>query len=161
MAKSLFSVVKNNLNVTGFFHLNEFVNEAGNKVLSLTREISGTPVTVHLEFDGDGVYINPARYTFVSRISHFDYTEEETRWTRRKSVMLGLVMKLQKAEVWPFISNKGFFKINENCRSLNKKRLRGRVQDEMDAALQPQKRAKIDREKIGALKKEADKLLKG
>ena len=162
MAKSVFSVVKNNLAVTKYFLLDESRSPTGNRVLTLTRQISGTPVTVDLEFTKDGgVWIRPARYTFTSRVSHFDYAEPETRWTRRKNVMLGLVKKLQLADVWPFISNKTFFTINENCTSFSKtKSLRHKAVREMSEAFQPQKRAKKDRATSKQLEKQATEMLK-
>lgn len=163
MSKSVFSIVKNNLSVTGYFLINESRSESGNRVLSLSREIKGAPVTIDLEFTRDGgVWINPAKYIYTSRISHFDYAEPERRWTRRKNIMLGLVMKLQKADIWPFITNKKFFQVNENCSSFKKhKSLKNRVSDEMFSALEPQKRDKRDKAEIQKFTKKADKMLKG
>lgn len=161
MSKSVFSVVKNNLSVTGYFLINEARSETGNRVLSLSRQINGEPVTIDLEFTKNGgVWINPAKYIFKSRISHFDYAESERRWTRRKNIMLDLVMKLQKADVWPFITNKKFFQVNENCSSFKKRKsLQNRVAEEMFSIMQPQKRDE-KKAKIRELKKKADKLLK-
>lgn len=162
MSTTLFTVVKNNLAVTRYFFLEESKSAAGNRVLVLTRKIAGRPVTVNLEFTRDGsVWLNPATYTFTSTISHFDYKDSEQRWTRRKDVILGLVKALQKASVWPFITNKKFFDVNENCKSLKKKKtLKGRVADEMFEVMNPRKRAKKDREKMARLKKQADAMLK-
>ena len=157
-----YAVIKNNLMATKYFFVKESRSGAGNKTLVLTRRISGRPVTVNLEFTKDGgVWLNPATYTFSSTISHFDYKESEQRWTRRKDIILGLVAVLQKASVWPFISNKKFFAINENCKALRRKKaLKARVSDEMFDALQPRRRAKRDKAALKKLKKQADALLK-
>lgn len=139
--KTVYSIIKNNLIVTGYFLLDYSRSVHGNKVISLSRKVGGRPVTINLEFiKNGGVWVNPAKYTFVSRTSHFDYNESEKRWSRRKDIILGLVRKLQQAEVWPFITNKNFFQVNENCSSFKKKKgLKNRVKDEMFVTLEPQK----------------------
>lgn len=158
--KSLFAVVKNNLTVTQVFIFRESVNDANNKVLVLTRKIKD-PVTIHLEFTNDNcAYVRPPRYAFKSVSSHCDYTAKEERWTRRKDVIYGLVKALDKAGIWPFISNKNFFHVNENCKMfLKKKDLKSRVVDEIHEILTLNGHTK-SRKAIKDLDKQATELLK-
>lgn len=160
MALSLKSVVKNNLIATNYFHVRESTSERGNPVFILTRRTGGRPVTIHLEVVKGGLWVNPPKYTFTSTVSHFDFVEQEQRWTRRKDVIMNLVAALMKAEIWPFIQNKKFFSVNENCRSFKKKKgLKNRVMDEFHSTLDPKNRSKKDEAKMKELKEQADKLL--
>ena len=69
--------------------------------------------------DGE-LWINPAKYEFYSKQSHFEYCETENRWTRRKSVIKAMVSILAKAGLWSFVSNKKFFELNDNNRHMNR-----------------------------------------
>jgi hypothetical protein len=161
MSVSLKAAVKNNLQATKYFFVREETSEAGNPVLVLTRRISGRPVTLHLEVVKGGLWIKPPKYTFTSTVSHFDFIETETRWTRRKDIIVNVVAALMKAAVWPFISNKKFFTVNENCKSFGKKRgLKDRVTQEFHDALDPKAREMRDKAKMKELEKKASQLLK-
>jgi len=160
MALSLKAVVKNNLIATNYFHVKESMSEGGNPMFILTRRVSGRPVTIHLEVVKGGLWVNPPKYTFVSTISHFDFIEQETRWTRRKDIIMNVVAMLMKAEIWPFILNKKFFSVNKNCRAFQKKKgLRSRVMDEFHATLDPKKRVTRNPKQMAELRKKADQLL--
>jgi len=162
MTVSLKAAVLNNLNATRYFFVKESVNENGNPVLILTKMISGRPVTIHLEVVKGGLWINPPKYTFTATVSHFDFIERETRWTRRKDTIVNVVAALMKAEVWPFIENKKFFSVNESCKSFGKKKgLKDRVKEEFNDALNPKARERRDVAKRKALEKRATELLKG
>jgi len=161
MSVSLKSAVKNNLLATRYFFVNETRGGNGNTVLVLTKKVSGRPVTIHLEVKEDGLWINPPKYTFTSTVSHFDFLEQETRWTRRKDIILRIVDSLMRAEVWPFIQNKKFFSVNENCASFSKKKgLKDRVTGEFQDCFGPRTRKKIDKEKTKELEKKATELIK-
>jgi hypothetical protein len=67
-----------------------------------------------------------------------------------------------KAAVWPFIQNKKFFSVNENCASFKKKEgLKNRVMEEFQDCLNPKIRERRDKETLKDLKKKADALLNG
>ena len=160
MSVSLKAAVKNNLQATGYFFVKEETSPAGTPLLVLTRKVSGRPVTIYLEVTKTGLWINPPKYTFTSTVSHFDFVEQETRWTRRKDIIVNVVAALMKASVWPFIQNKNFFSVNENCRSFTKKKgLRDRVTEEFQDALNPKAREKRDIAKKRELEKTASALL--
>ena len=162
MSISMKAAVKNNLQATKYFFVRESTSETGNPVLILTKKVSGRPVTIHLEVTRSGLWINPPKYTFTSTISHFDFIEQELRWTRRKDIITNVVAALMKAEVWPFIENKKFFSVNENCASFKKRKgLRGRVMEEFHDCLDPKARDKRDAAKMKEIEKRATALLKG
>lgn len=136
MARSLLEVVKNNLMVTGLFHVRERTGRSGYKELLLVRKAKGRPISLVLEFNDvqNNLWIRPPRYEFSCRTSHFDYAEPETRWTRRKDIISAVVHALQKAEVWPFIANQHFFKLNRNFK-FKKADVRESVVEKYDALL--------------------------
>jgi glycogen debranching enzyme len=162
MAVSLRAVVKNNLQATGYFLVNESKSAQGNTLFSLTKKVGGRPVTIHLELVNGGLWVNPPKYTFSSTVSHFDFTEQEQRWTRRKDIITNVVAALMKAEVWSFIQNKNFFTVNENCKSFQKQKdLKTRVLEEFKDCLDPKSRVKRDAAKMKELTEKASTLLKG
>lgn len=159
--KTLYSIVKNNLIVTGrFIGVKESISDSGNKIISLSRKIASKSITINLEFINDDIYIRPPNYIFKSSSSHCDYIVDENRWTRQKNVIFGLVEDLQKASIWPFIKNKHFFVINENCASFKKKKgLKSAVADQISEVLTNDTK-KISRKEMRDLDKQATDLLK-
>ena len=161
MSVSLKAAVKNNLQATNYFIVRESTSANGNPEFVLTKKVSGRPVTLHLELSKGGLWINPPKYMFTSTVSHFDFIETETRWTRRKDIITNVVAALMKAEVWPFISNKKFFSVNENCKSFKKKEgLKSRVMEEFQDCLDPKLREKRDGDRIKEVEKRATEMLK-
>lgn len=161
MSKSVYAVVKNNLMVTKLFFVSEGVNLAGSKTLNISRKIGADTIRVELEFLKDGkIWINPPSYAFSSRTSHCEFAMPESRWTRRKGVIFGLVKALKRAEVWPFISNKNFFRVNENCAGFGKKKgLQSVVSQEVEDIMS-YGTLKKSKEARKQLQKQADKFLK-
>lgn len=159
MAKSLYAIIKNNLRVTKIFHIQDAIKN-DNKALSLAREINGKPFTFYLEFIHDNVYIRPADYIFKPVSSYGNYNIEEHRWTRRKDVVFTIVKGLKKSAVWPFIKNKDFFIINDNCNYFTKKKgLKSIIKDEFNAIFENDSQKK-SRKQIKELAKLATQILK-
>jgi hypothetical protein len=92
----------------------------------LIKMINKRPVTIWLRYMNEGFFIEPPRHEFVCTYSHFEFSETENRYTRRKDILLSLVDHLQKTKVWNFILNKAFFVPN----NYNKKMKRKVVEDQ-------------------------------
>jgi hypothetical protein len=90
------------------------VQKAGTRKYQLARSISGKVVSIILEETPIGFVINPPSYTFRSKISFFDYCEDEQRWSRNKVIIEQTVRILKKTKLWVMIQNKDFFKVNEH-----------------------------------------------
>jgi len=96
----------------------------------LTKMITKKPVTFTLvrDIESKGYIMLPCNYTFRSRISHFDYCEDENRFTRNKGVIKSFLRSLQRSFVWNHITNKdSFLKVN----SFNLKSKKGDVKKQL------------------------------
>ena len=89
--------------------------------LFLIKMVGKRPVTIFLKNMGNGYFIEPPKHEFRCTYSHFEFTETERRFTRRKDILLRLVDHLQKTKMWDFILNKGFFAPNPSNSKMNKK----------------------------------------
>jgi hypothetical protein len=91
------------------------------KDVCLIKMVGKRPVTVWLRDYGEGFFVEPSKYEFHCKNSHFEFTETENRFTRRKDVLIALVEHLQKTKMWDFILNKGFFTPNPHNAKMKKK----------------------------------------
>ena len=81
----------------------------------LTKMITKKPITFTLvrDIESRGYIMMPCNYTFRSSVSHFDYYEDESRFTRNKGVIKSFLKTLQNSFIWKYISNKdSFLKVN-------------------------------------------------
>lgn len=109
--------------------------------LVLIRNFGGRPLKLILEnVDKGKFWVYPPTYYFYSTTSHFDYMEEENRYSRRKTTITSIVRKLKESGVWDLIENKNFFRVNNNNKSMD----RDKVYKEYNRVL---------REKVGSIKK--------
>lgn len=58
--------------------------------------------------------IQPADSKFCSKISYFDFSRSERRWTRDKRFLFSTISELKQCGLWELISNKDFLGINYN-----------------------------------------------
>ena len=86
-----------------------------NDRITLSRVLAGQVLRVDLVIVGDELWVEPCKYAFQSKNSHFDYAEPEHRWTRRKTLIFQLVDLLRSTGVWSYVSNKTFFSVNKEC----------------------------------------------
>lgn len=86
----------------------------------LIKMVGGRPVTVVLKYLDEGYWLEPPSHEYQCSYSHFDYTEPETRYTRRKTVIIQLVAQLKKTGLWKFIVNKNFFEPNKANKKIDK-----------------------------------------
>ncbi len=96
----------------------------------LTKMIAKKPITFTLVRDVEqkGYVMLPCNYTFRSTISHFDYCEDESRFTRNKGVIKSFLRTLQDSFVWKYIANKdSFLKVN----TLNRKSKKGEMRKQL------------------------------
>lgn len=87
----------------------------------LIKMIGKRPVTIYLRNCENGYFIEPPKHVFHCTYSHFEFTETENRYTRRKDVLLRLVEHLQKTKMWNFILNKNFFVPNQYNSKMKRK----------------------------------------
>ena len=80
------------------------------KKIILTRKIAKRAVSVVLDRNEKGNYdINPLNYTYHSCNSHFDYVDEESRFTRNKTAIISAIKFLKNSQIWKYIDNKNDF----------------------------------------------------
>jgi hypothetical protein len=72
------------------------------KDLYLIKMVAKRPVTIVLRDYGNGYFIEPPSQSFCCSYSHFEFTEPEQRFTRRKDILLHLVEHLQKTRIFLF-----------------------------------------------------------
>jgi len=105
------------------------VRHTQNKIF-ITKMIAKKPITFTLvrDVERNGYVMLPCNYTFRSSISHFDYNEDEQRYTRNKSVIKSFLRTLQSSFIWNYISNKDtFLKVN----LFNTKSIKGSVRKQL------------------------------
>lgn len=90
------------------------VEEKAKRKIELTRTVGDRVVTVELTpgTTAGKVHLSFPSYLFQSKISHWAPTEEETRLTRNKNVLISLVKTLRRSAVWKFVENKDFIQVN-------------------------------------------------
>ena len=87
----------------------------------LSRVMHGRLHTLVLKETMDGYRLEPISYLFRSSNSYINYTEDETRWTRNKAVILTMLQLLSKTSLWEKIENKDeYFTIKELKRGQTK-----------------------------------------
>jgi hypothetical protein len=82
--------------------------------IQLVRRVKRQTISIILDETTTGFWIRPPSYLFRSKISFFEYNEDETRWTRNKYLIYSIIKVLKKTQIWDAIENKDFFKVNEN-----------------------------------------------
>lgn len=105
--------------------------------LSMTKIFNGREITVNLIRNEDGFYtLSHPGYDYVSHNSHFVSTiNVDKRLCLNKTLLTSLVTTLRKAEVWPFIKNKDFLKLNESNKSLASKNKKSKLAKELEELL--------------------------
>jgi hypothetical protein len=91
------------------------------KDVCLIKMVSKRPVTIWLRDQGNGFYVEPSKYEFHCKNSHFEFAETENRYTRRKDILISLVEHLHKTKMWEFILNKSFFTPNPHNATMKRK----------------------------------------
>jgi hypothetical protein len=90
----------------------------------MTKKFGTRIVTFILEKHSDGLYdIVPQGYEFTSVLSHWDYVGGERRQARNKGIITSFIRTLKEVQMWDFIKNQNFVKINENNKKSNKKKV--------------------------------------
>ena len=103
--------------------------------IQLIKMMAGKPVTIFLKEVEEGYWMEPPKHEYHCTYSHFDFSEEEQRFTRRKDLLLRLVPHLKDTGMWEFIVNKeGFFKVNPNNKKMSAKKL-GALEDQLKSIL--------------------------
>ena len=90
------------------------VRHTTNKIF-LTKMIAKKPITFTLirDIESKGYVMMPCNYTFRSTVSHFDYGDDEQRYTRNKGVINSFLKTLKSSFIWNHIVNKdSFLKVN-------------------------------------------------
>jgi hypothetical protein len=102
------------------------VSRQGNGDIILTKMVAKRPVSVLLRAaeKRKGYWIEPPEREFTCTYSHFDYSQPEMRFVRRKTLMMHLVAQLRETNLWQFILNKGFVVVNEANSKMNKRVVR-------------------------------------
>ena len=107
---------------SGYFLVEE-LNTGGYR---LSRSIGGKPIAFILEqplgHAMGGFWIKPPAYIFKSKISFFDFCEDENRWTRNKQIITALLKLLRCSGIWRYIENKTFFEVNKNTTKATQKK---------------------------------------
>ena len=98
------------------------------KDICLIKMIGKRPVTIMLKDVGEGYWIEPPKHEFSCSYSHFDFAETEMRYTRRKDLLLRLVLHLQKTHLWKYIVNKSFFVVNTANKKMDKRVIRSQYE---------------------------------
>jgi len=81
-----------------------------NTTVDLTKKIAGHAVSIYLTRNETGNYdITPLSYTFHSNCSHFDFFEDESRYTRNKNSIIAIVTFLKEMGIWKYVDNKTEF----------------------------------------------------
>lgn len=92
--------------------------------VQLIKVLAGKPVTIFLKEVEEGYWMEPPKHEYRCTYSHFDFNEEEQRFTRRKDLLVRLIPHLKKTGLWEYIVNKdGFFKVNPNNKKMTAKKL--------------------------------------
>ena len=103
--------------------------------VQLIKIMGGKPIVIMLKDVGDGLWMEPPKHEYHCTYSHFDFAEDEQRFTRRKNLLAFLVPHLKKTGLWKFIVNKdGFFKVNPHNKKLSAKKL-GAIQNQYKAIM--------------------------
>ena len=91
-----------------------FVAQLRSDRIFLSKIVSGKAMSLDIMFVPGGLEIKPAVYRYTSGNAHFDYSQSEFRWARRKSVFLAVVKLFKKADLWGNVLDKDFFVPNQN-----------------------------------------------
>jgi hypothetical protein len=58
--------------------------------------------------------IQPMDSKVFQKISFYDYTKNERRWIRNKSLLFSVITNLKRCGLWEYVSNKDFLTVNDN-----------------------------------------------
>jgi len=86
-------------------------------------------VSFMLERQSTGYYnLQPITYEFQSKVSHFDYTDNEKRWARDKKYFKGIFDLLKATNTLGYIQNaNSFIKVNPIHKGSNKEMLKNQL----------------------------------
>jgi hypothetical protein len=76
--------------------------------------------------------IQKPTYQYFPRISHYDFKDNEQRWSRDKRTLFSIILDLRDCGLWEFVRNKDFIKVNDNNKYSDKKALEKKLGDILD-----------------------------
>jgi len=117
--------LKKKIDTAKFFRTEIFISS---KSLFLYRDYAGRQIRTILKKKDNGLYELISNYNYVNKLSHYDYSQNEPRFNRNKTIISSIIKRLKKSGVWKYI-DKSFLVLNTNNERLTTKQKRVLTQE--------------------------------
>ncbi len=107
---------------------NYFTADLVGSALILYKTYGGRQIRITLKKNDKGLFSMQSSYDYINRISHFTYSQSESRFNRNKVIIKSIVKYLKRSGVWQFV-DKSFLVLNENNSRLTSKRKRDLMEE--------------------------------